>query len=603
MLASASRVKALIKVGYACNDNCTFCHTQEVRHIDDTAREVTRKIARARQLGHTMVVFSGGEATIRPEIVQWASEVRHLGMKLGFVTNGRRFSDPAFVRAMLERGLAYAYVSLHGGEARLHNSLVRSSAFDETLAGIRALHGKVPDLRVNCVVTKTNVSRLRGVVDLLLPLEHLTLKFSMIAPKGGGDRSFDHIVAPVEEVARAIEGAIRYGEAQRGERPGPLFGHDSIPLCLLPGLGHLYDDLRTNDFRTMSEVGEADFFPIDHALNVQPDEPCSRCAVRGQCPGLFRGYVDRFPESARLLRPQPGARANSYNLVPTRDVFRKPGEPCPILEDGTTSYDRGRSVFLRLRDRMRLYETTTLDFADTELLETKEARGQLYLDVSKKLAPDDFAVDLRKLTLSAECRSCPARASCTGSWTAVPGDVFTRDDARVHALLGAMRGDVLDVGAGEGRYLASLAASDVTYTAIEPDGVSASAIQGRLPGATVLLSPLEETPLPEAGYDHVLVLRSYNHLPDPRAAMARLVGALRSGGTLTVVDNVAFGLLRDQAHARSAEAGPARREHHRNDGAADAEAALAGLPLVLRERHDTTPETSNQWLLHYEKTR
>ena len=27
-------MKALIKVGYGCNDHCTFCHTLDVRHVD-----------------------------------------------------------------------------------------------------------------------------------------------------------------------------------------------------------------------------------------------------------------------------------------------------------------------------------------------------------------------------------------------------------------------------------------------------------------------------------------------------------------------------------------------------------------------------------------
>ena len=35
-------MKALIKVGYGCNKNCTFCHTLDVRHIDGDSEEVER---------------------------------------------------------------------------------------------------------------------------------------------------------------------------------------------------------------------------------------------------------------------------------------------------------------------------------------------------------------------------------------------------------------------------------------------------------------------------------------------------------------------------------------------------------------------------------
>ncbi|HLU47209.1 MAG TPA: radical SAM protein, partial [Planctomycetota bacterium] len=81
-------MKALIKVGYGCNDHCTFCHTLDVRHIDAEAAEVHRKIDRAKALGHTMIVLSGGEPTIRPELVRWATHAAALDMDFGLVTNG-----------------------------------------------------------------------------------------------------------------------------------------------------------------------------------------------------------------------------------------------------------------------------------------------------------------------------------------------------------------------------------------------------------------------------------------------------------------------------------------------------------------------------------
>lgn len=594
-------MKALIKVGYACNDHCTFCHTLDVRHLDDTAERIDAKIDRAKRLGYSMVVLSGGEPTIRPELFRWAKRIAAHGLDLGLVTNGRMLSYPDVVERLLACRLSYVYMSMHGGTAKVHNSLVRSNAFDETFGAVKQLHGRIPVLTVNCVITTANVEHLKGVVDALLPFPELTVKLSMTQPKGGANRAFDVIVPDVQRTAARVHEAITYGIAKRGAAKGPAFAHDGFPLCLLPGFEDLYDDLKTNDFAVMIEVDEDDFFPVDDVAKIQTDK-CTTCSLRGPCPGLYRGYFEAYGDAC-LSPKNDRPRSNSYNFVPTKDVMRAPGAPCPVKLDGTTPYDRQRSLFVRMKDRMRLFETRTRDFADVELLAIKEELGQVYVDVSNKLAPDDFAKDLRKLRLLDECAACEKRAVCTGCWAPVQGDPFTRDDRAVHALLASLEGKVLDLGCGEGPYLATLEplarAGTIAYVGVDPDERHAALVAARHPWAKLVVGRAEEAPLDAA--DHVLVLRSYNHFADPVRAIDRALDALRPGGTLTIVDNVAFGLVRSRELAARAERGPAGFEHYRNDGAGEAARRLEGRPVRLVERRDVGKDTSNQWLLRYEK--
>jgi SAM-dependent methyltransferase len=189
----------------------------------------------------------------------------------------------------------------------------------------------------------------------------------------------------------------------------------------------------------------------------------------------------------------------------------------------------------------------------------------------------------------------------------VPGDVFSRDDARVIGLLRELSGRVLDVGCGEGRYLDAIAPAAaegrVAYVGVDPDAARLSELAARHPFARFLARRAEDLE-PELGaFEHALVLRSFNHLEDPTRAIERVVALLRPGATLTIVDNVAFGLVRGAAHAAAAERAPDNRfEHHRNDDAGRAARRLAGAPLRLLERRDVGPGTSNQWLLRYEVT-
>lgn len=592
-------MKALIKVGYGCNDHCTFCHTYDVRHIDDRADRVARKIARAAALGHSMVVFSGGEPTIRREIFSWASVANRLGLAVGLVTNGRMLSYAPFLARMLAHRLEYVYLSLHGGDARVHDANVRSEAFTETWGGLQNCSGRGLDLTANCVVTCVNVDHLRAVVDLVATLPDVRLNLSMTEPKGGAEHLFDHVVPNLSFAADRVADALGHA---RDIGIGDRVGHGGFPLCLMAGYETAYGDLKTHGFATMSEVWEDDFFPVDDRNKVHPPV-CESCALRGPCPGLYRGYEARH--GSRELRPVAGVRSNSFNYVEERTIAWPAGAPCPLLAGGTTPYDRGRSLLLRSGNSIRVYRTATRDFSDVEIERTKRLLEQVYVDVSDKTAPDNFATDLRKLAVLPECQTCLAYESCTRCYHAVDEDLFTRDDAALLAQLADLRGDVLDVGCGDARYgdvIATLVnAGLVRYQGVEPNADAAARLRRLWPWASVTESPVETLDLARASYDHVLVLRSYNHLRDPRGVIAALVNALRPGGTLLVADNVAFGLVRDRRQTQRAEAGPAVFEHYRNDGPEQVVDALAFLPLDLVRKSEVAATTSNQWYLQYRR--
>lgn len=603
--------KALIKVGYACNEHCSFCHTLEVRHVQGSTAEVDAKIRRAAELGHAMVVLSGGEPTIRPELIHWASLTASLGLDFGLVTNGQMLAYPEVVEKLLARRLRYVYLSLHGGTRKIHNLMVRSDAFDAAYQAVRNLAGRGLDFSVNCVITRHNVEHLRGLVDALLPYPDVAVKFSMVEPKGGGDKLFDHLMPRVELVAERVMQALDYGDRRVAEldQAGPSFSHGAIPLCLMPGYEHRFDDLKTHAYRTMIEVGEPDFFPVDD-LNKTHPEPCRGCALRGPCPGLYNGYNEVYG-AAELAPRRDRPRSNSYNYKLEKLVslaFVGDGhEHCPLRRGlGVTPWDRGRDLYVRNGPRIARFRAESRDFSDREIIQIKHELGQLYLDASNKIAPDDFARDLVQLVRSPMCDGCPSRAECTGMFEPVFEDVFSRDDARVRELLATMSGDVLDLGCGEGPYQEILGplieAGTIRYLGVDPDPEAIARLRARWPAASLLCSDGEQLELdPDQRFDHLLILRAWNHLREPDRVLDRLLSRVRPGGSLIVVDNVAFGLARTRDQASRAERSRAGLEHYRNDGSLDALRILG--PFVDRfgltelEHRAVGPTTSNQWLL------
>lgn len=90
---------------------------------------------------------------------------------------------------------------------------------------------------------------------------------------------------------------------------------------------------------------------------------------------------------------------------------------------------------------------------------------------------------------------------------------------------------VLDVGCGDGRFLAAMAALGWEAEGLETDVVAAGLARRRA-RAVIHEAPLEALDLPAAAYDLVTLLHVLEHVPDPRGTLAAVRRVLRPGGTL-----------------------------------------------------------------------
>ncbi len=236
-----------------------------------------------------MVILSGGEPTVHPDLLPLAECVAHHGLQLGLVTNGRRLADASLVDDLLRHNLTFVYVSLHGARASLHDAMVRTKAFEQTLRGIHQVAGRVQELTVNTVVTRDNLFELRQIVELLEPLPNIGVKFTFPQPKGAAFEHFDAVIPSLSEAAHYVADAISSAQA----RGSPVrFGFEGFPLCLMPRLESLHDDLLTRNIRSMMEPEDEDLFPVDDLLFTKLPQ-CENCENRAACPGVYREYIRR----------------------------------------------------------------------------------------------------------------------------------------------------------------------------------------------------------------------------------------------------------------------------------------------------------------------
>jgi molybdenum cofactor biosynthesis enzyme MoaA len=287
-------LRAVLKLTYQCNSRCRFCRVEAFRDaVADVPRaEVGRKMAAARARGVGMILFSGGEPTLRNDLPLLARAATALGLRWGLITNGRRLAHPAYRQALLDLGLAYVHTSLHGATAARHDDLVQCASFDEVMTALAGLAGTGVELHVNTVVTRPNVAELGAIGDLLAPFAPLTHKLCLAEPRGLFDTYATQLMVPPQQAGRAASEAVARARTRHGAA-GLETVVEGFPLCQIPSALDAVANLRTHNIRYMSEGFEDDLFPTDHGDREYP-APCDDCAMRDACPGVYPGYVRRF---------------------------------------------------------------------------------------------------------------------------------------------------------------------------------------------------------------------------------------------------------------------------------------------------------------------
>lgn len=131
-------VSAMTRGGaWHCNQKCLHCYAAgqpmgESREL--TTAEWKDVLARLRAANIPQVTFTGGEPTLRGDLVELVDAAQWFVTRLN--TNGRLLT-PQLCRALAEASLDSVQVTLYAADAEAHNALVGAPGFDETVRGIR----------------------------------------------------------------------------------------------------------------------------------------------------------------------------------------------------------------------------------------------------------------------------------------------------------------------------------------------------------------------------------------------------------------------------------------------------------------------------------
>jgi cyclic pyranopterin phosphate synthase len=238
--------KLRISVTTACDLACTYC-----RKVGDgpspcseknLAPEEFERIAKAFVAsGIRSIRVTGGEPTLRTDLLEIVRKLAGLGVPVGVTTNGVRLAELA--QGLREAGASGVNVSLDSLDPETFRRITGSGSLERVLAGIRAA-------RMVGLETKLNVVVLRGINDHEINAFHdlsasadVEVRFLELMRIGTARELFEERFVPVADIIARLSRRTRLvdvpvasdatafrRDSLLGARLGFIAG-ESLPFC------------------------------------------------------------------------------------------------------------------------------------------------------------------------------------------------------------------------------------------------------------------------------------------------------------------------------------------------------------------------------------
>lgn len=173
-----------------CNLKCVHCYA----HAKDRTFEGELTTAQGKALiddlsafGSPVILFSGGEPTMHPDLPELAQYAVGKGMRAVISTNGTLITEE-MARTLKEIGLSYVGISLDGLEAIHDKFRAVKGAFQAALQGIRNTQKAGIKVGLRFTINRFNYQDIPGIFDLLEEMEVPRVCFYHLVYAGRGSK-------------------------------------------------------------------------------------------------------------------------------------------------------------------------------------------------------------------------------------------------------------------------------------------------------------------------------------------------------------------------------------------------------------------------------
>jgi radical SAM protein with 4Fe4S-binding SPASM domain len=170
----------------ACNLSCSYCRASASPMPEKDELSTDEALGFIDEIAplHPMLILSGGEPLLRPDIFFLARRAADRGMRVSLATNGTLLT-PEIAEKLSSSSISRVSISLDGASSKMHDAARGKGSFEGALKGIESLQGRI-DFQINFTVTNRNEGDVMAVFDLAERLHAKALHFFFMVPTGRG---------------------------------------------------------------------------------------------------------------------------------------------------------------------------------------------------------------------------------------------------------------------------------------------------------------------------------------------------------------------------------------------------------------------------------
>ncbi len=180
--------KADLALTYGCNNQCAHCYNEPNRFSMTSLRqsEWYKVLDQLHEIGVPHIIFTGGEATLHPDLLELIYYADTLGMVTGLNSNGRRMAKLAYAQELVDSGLNHVQVTLGSHQSGLHDAIMGASSFHQTVAGIKNAVSVGLHCITNTTLMRCNMDQVEALINFICELGVRTFAMNGMIYSGGG---------------------------------------------------------------------------------------------------------------------------------------------------------------------------------------------------------------------------------------------------------------------------------------------------------------------------------------------------------------------------------------------------------------------------------